>query len=150
MAETRKKLKGRLPVGKVLAKLRIDADETLGQMADRLGVHSVHLSKVESGMVNFSMELANRVLEVYGTDVRNMVSEGSRRLVFKFGEVSAEDWNTLVAIYAKTGRDKSAAPAAPAAPAATPSAPVKPAAKAVPDVDGVDFIDDLDSLDDLD
>lgn len=158
--EVRKKLKGRSPVGKTLAKLRIDLDETLGQMADKLGVHSVHLSKVENGTVNFSLELANKVHSVYGVDLKSMVSEVSKRLVFKADEVPTDDWNILLEIRARIDQGK--AVTAPGTttmavhptnlaplPPITNTAPVKPAPKVVPDVDGVDFIDDLEDLDDL-
>jgi transcriptional regulator with XRE-family HTH domain len=157
--EVRKKLKGRSPVGKTLAKLRIDLDETLGQMADKLGVHSVHLSKVENGTVNFSLELANKVHSVYGVDLKSMVSEVSKRLVFKADEVPTDDWNILLEIRARIDQGKAVTTPGTATVTVHPTnlallpitnaAPVKPAQKVVPDVDGVDFIDDLDDLDDL-
>jgi transcriptional regulator with XRE-family HTH domain len=139
----------RTQAGKELAKIRIDQDETLNRMAERIGVHPVHLSKVTTGTAAFTIGIAERVREVYGVDLTKFVSAQKRRITFELDDLSPEDQATVLAIYGRMANpDSEAKPAAPTPePASTPSP--RPAAKKAAPVGGVDFIDVLDDLDDL-
>jgi predicted transcriptional regulator len=141
-----KKTRTRAPVGKELAKLRIDLDETTGHMAERLGIHAVHLSKVEGGTVAFSSALASKIKDVYGLDLTHMVNEAVvDKVTFHLSKLSPEDRATVLAIQARMKGEKKHESDAVVPPKVT-----RQPAPAVPDVEGVDFIDDLSSLDELD
>lgn len=143
---TIKKTRSRAPVGKELAKIRIDLDETLGYMAERLGVHAVHLSKVEGGLVAFSSALAQKVKEIYQVDLSHMINEiAADKLTFQLSRLSAEDRATIIEIHARMRSRKKDAVVDEA-----PKPVTRPAASAVPDVEGVDFLDDMSGLDELD
>lgn len=143
----------RSPFGKELAKLRIDHDETAGQMSKRLGVHATYLSRLEGGHYPVSMNVALRVREAYGLDLTHMVGSTMGRIVIELEHLSEEDRLLVIDIQERAAQKKleaegvttkSAKVASKAA-----SSPSKTAR--VEDVDGVDFIDDseLDDLDDL-
>ena len=51
--------------GKFLRKLRIDADETQGDMAKRLDVAQSFLSAVENGKKGISKVLCSKILDSY-------------------------------------------------------------------------------------
>lgn len=53
-------------LGKFLRKLRVDNDELMKQMADRLGLASSTLSSIESGRRKASEEFVKKVANVYG------------------------------------------------------------------------------------
>lgn len=142
-----RRARGRAPVGKELAKIRIDHDETVGYMAERVRVHAVHLSKVESGMAAFSAALAAKVKEVYGVDLSHMINEAIvEKITFNMSKLSPEDRATILEIQARTPgmRKKPNKQESPEA-AVNQTRPI-----GVPDVDGVDFLDDTSSLDELD
>jgi predicted transcriptional regulator len=141
-----KKTRTRAPVGKELAKLRIDLDETTGHMAERLGIHAVHLSKVEGGTVAFSSALASKIKDFYGLDLTHMINEAVvDKVTLYLSKLSPEDRATVLAIQARMKGDKKEQSGSVAAPKVVRQPP-----PAVPDVDGVDFLDDLSSLDELD
>ena len=54
------------PFGRFLRKLRIDNDELLGNMADKLGISSAYLSAVENGKKNVTGGLVESVVREYG------------------------------------------------------------------------------------
>lgn len=100
--------RSRTPAGKELAKIRIDQDETLNRMAQRLGVHPVHLSKVTTGTSPFTIGMAERVREVYGADLTQYVDRGKRRIIFELELLSESDQATILSIYAKMTKDRTA------------------------------------------
>lgn len=57
--------KTRTHVGKFLAKLRVDHNETMAQMAVRLGYSAMYLSNVEIGIRNVTKELPERIRAHY-------------------------------------------------------------------------------------
>ena len=56
----------RTPVGKVLAKLRVEYGETVPNQAKRLGYAANYISLVSAGKRGFSSELYKRIFECYG------------------------------------------------------------------------------------
>jgi transcriptional regulator with XRE-family HTH domain len=136
-AKTRSR--SRTVVGKELAKIRIDKDLSLADMARDLNMHPTHLSRVETGALGVSELFIERVKAAYSVDLSKFASEIRKtRLVFDLRQYSDEDAATLMAIYGRKIESKpEAVEAAPA--------PVKAAPK-VADVDGVDFIEDDEEL----
>lgn len=63
--------------GKILRKIRIDCDELLKDMADKIGVSSAYLSAVENGNKSPSEKLTDSIIEKYNFDVET--SEELRR-----------------------------------------------------------------------
>lgn len=61
---------GRKSIGKYLAKLRIDYEETLEQMATSIGISKGTLSNIELGKCAIKSELAKEIVRVYELDDR--------------------------------------------------------------------------------
>ena len=53
------------PVGKYLRKMRIDLDESMDDMALRLGVSKTYLSFIENGTREISQDFANKIMSEY-------------------------------------------------------------------------------------
>lgn len=53
-------------LGKALRKLRIDEMETLGDMADKLGITSSYLSAIEKGKRPAPDGLTDKIADIYG------------------------------------------------------------------------------------
>lgn len=146
MTEKSKRSRARVPVGKELAKIRIDRDETLLEMAKNLGMHNTHLTRVETGVSMFTSEMALKVKDIYGVDLSGMVNVNERKLVFQLADLTPDEISALMAIRDRIVERQSGKAVAPmSAPVAAPVRVVR----APVDNDGVDFIDDLDELDDL-
>ena len=52
-------------LGKLLRKIRIDRDEYMKNMAERLGITSAYLSAIENGKRNMGNALLEKLAEVY-------------------------------------------------------------------------------------
>ena len=66
--------------GKILRKLRIDFDELLKDMAEKVEVSSAYLSAVENGNKSPSENLTNAIIEKYNMDEQ---SENELRMASK-------------------------------------------------------------------
>jgi transcriptional regulator with XRE-family HTH domain len=55
--------------GQFLRKLRIDCDEFLKDMADKLGITSSYLSAVETGNRNIPDDWVEKISQLYGLDM---------------------------------------------------------------------------------
>lgn len=52
-------------LGKLLRKIRVDRDEYMKNMAERLEITSAYLSAIENGKRNMSIALLNKLAEAY-------------------------------------------------------------------------------------
>ncbi|MBR1721675.1 MAG: helix-turn-helix transcriptional regulator [Treponema sp.] len=53
------------PIGKYLRKLRIDLEESMEDMAKRLGISKTYLSFIENGSREISQDFAEKIMEEY-------------------------------------------------------------------------------------
>lgn len=56
------------PLGKALRKLRIDRDQRLFDMAEKVGVTTAFLSAVETGKKSAPADLPTKIADAYGLD----------------------------------------------------------------------------------
>lgn len=146
-----KKARTRSQIGKELAKLRIDLDETVGQMVKRLGLHPTYLSRIESGSYPLTMTVASKIKEVYNVDFSHLVGQLTGRITFDLSEVSEADRKALLEIYERTRSTRQTDGAQRAAETVSSTLTRRSEPENVPDVDGVGFVgeDELSELDDL-
>ena len=66
-------------LGKLLRKIRIDRDEYMKNMAERLGITSAYLSAIENGKRNMGNALLEKLAEVYSLpeDALNELKEAA-------------------------------------------------------------------------
>ena len=82
--------------GKELRKLRIDKDETIHQMAKKLGMSISYLSAIEAGNRNIPGELVNMIIEKYHLDkerseaIRKAEAASAQGVNIDLSTVSAE------------------------------------------------------------
>lgn len=136
-------------VGKELAKVRIDHDETLAQMAAKLDMHPTHLTRVEMGTTGFTSSMANRVKEQYGLDLMHLVAPTERKIQLTIADLTPDELAAALKIQEAVIARKAGRAVAETAPTPV-AAPAQPRKRASEVDDGVDFIDDLSDLDDLD
>lgn len=74
------------PFGKAARKIRIDRSETLGDMADALGISAAFLSSVETGKRNPPDDLVEKIVRYF--DLKGADAQELRRL-------AAESRNTI-------------------------------------------------------
>lgn len=74
-------------IAKFLRKLRIDCDESLGDMADKLGLSAAYLSAIENGKRNAPEDMSDRLFAAY------VLSEEQKR---EFTKILAQSRNRLV------------------------------------------------------
>ena len=83
-------------IAKFLRKLRIDCDESLGDMADRLDLSAAYLSAIENGKRNAPEEMGDRLFEAYGLseeqklEFSKILAESRQRLVIPLGGLGQE------------------------------------------------------------
>lgn len=66
------------PFGKAARKIRIDRSETLGDMADALGISAAFLSSVETGKRNIPENLVEKIVRYF--DLKGADAQELRRL----------------------------------------------------------------------
>lgn len=57
--------KYRTDVGKFLAKIRIDNEDSMSDMADKIGIHKNNLYSIEQGKRDISLKLFKKIVDVY-------------------------------------------------------------------------------------
>ncbi len=83
--------------GKFCRKLRVDNDELLKDMADKIGVASSYLSAVENGKRNVPQEWVDRIARSYSlnalelAELNQAVQESQNTLKMNFEGFSGED-----------------------------------------------------------
>ena len=141
----------RVQFGKELAKIRIDMDETVGDMCKRLDIHPTYLSRIEVGAYPLTIGVAQKIKDVYEKDFFSMITkEATGKVIFHLAQLSEADRNTVLEIHRRYTPAETTSPAEP--PSASKSGVAVAQPSGTPDVDGVDFVgeDELDGLGDLD
>lgn len=137
-----KKSSTRTPLGRELAKLRIDADEQLATMAQKLNINSATLRRYEVGLSAPDLAFFENLKATYGADLSRFYEPGKvkrkGRNFLDLDALTAEQREQIMAILYPASRPLPVKEEA--------SAPARP--RQEPDVDGVGFVDDDD--DDLD
>ena len=70
-------------LGRLLRKLRIDVGETLGDMAEKLGITSSYLSSIEKGKRPTPPGLTNSIADLYSleTEMREQLSTAADKTI---------------------------------------------------------------------
>lgn len=95
------------PLGKFLRKLRIDHDELLRTMAEKLGISMSFLSSVENGKKNMPTEWVSRIPSLYQlndaqkSEFDQSVAESEKGIGVKFEGLSEEKKKISVAFARK-------------------------------------------------
>ncbi len=98
MSKKRKKTE----LGRTLAKIRIDFDETGADMAKKLGISSSQMFNIEVGLANVGYEFIGKVQTVYGLDLTDVIQRGGgmSKITFDLDDLSANDKKTVLGIWA--------------------------------------------------
>lgn len=85
------------PFGKELRKLRIDADEILLNMADKLGITAAYLSSIENGKRDIPKDFIKKISSVYSLSkdqikvLETAMIETQQKIVMTFPEECKEN-----------------------------------------------------------
>ena len=98
MTKKRKKTE----LGRTLAKIRIDFDETGSDMAKRLGISSSQMFNIEVGLAQVGYEFIGKIKEVYSIDLAELMKRGGfmSKITLDLDELSAKDKETVLEIWA--------------------------------------------------
>ena len=83
-------------IGKELRKIRIDNDENINDMAQKIGISIAYLSAIESGKRNIPDNLVKKVVEAYNLDnkkeevLRKAEIESSKRINIDLAHTATE------------------------------------------------------------
>lgn len=160
------KKRKRTELGREIAKLRIDFNETGAEMAEKVGMSASNLFNMETGAVSISFDFIDKIKEVYGKDLEPIYLNdgGLSKVTIELDELSTDERQLAVALWRQsTGRvlpseDQKAIlsavelPGAEATPEAVVEQPSKKRKyKPPPLPDDVGFLseEELDGLDDL-
>ena len=160
----------RAPLGKELGKMRIDADETIAQMGQRLGVHPSTLRMYEGGQRLPDQDFFRQVKAVYGADLSRFYQEPHKSpssVLGRFIMLPDAELEAIKQIFLRNSvpcprivlkalaikRGEKVPDRSRAATTKIAAKPLgKPALKstAPPDIDGIDMVSDDSELDDID
>lgn len=158
----------RTPLGKELGKLRIDNDETVAGMGQRLGVHPSTLRMYESGQRLPDQDFFRQVKSVYGIDLSRFYQEPHKSpssVLGRFMMLPDAELEAIKQIFQRNSvpcprivlraiATKKGEVVPERSRAATTKLAAKPlgkvALKPLPDVDGIDMAADDDDLEDID
>lgn len=76
-------------VGKVLKKIRLNADETLTQMAQKLDMSKAYLSAIENGKRNVPQDLEIKINSIYNLDI-NLKLELNKAIAHQVSSINFE------------------------------------------------------------
>ncbi len=150
-------------LGRTLAKVRIDFDETGADMAKKLGISPSQMFNIEVGLAQVGYEFIGKIKEIYGIDLAEIMQRGGfmSKITLDLDELSQTDKDTVLEIWTRRLTGESPNVPEPTmhvdeAPAAEPVVIVedaKPAPKRrhrpAPPPDDIVFLDESDE-DDLD
>lgn len=147
-------------LGRTLAKVRIDFDETGADMAKKLGISASQMFNIEVGLAQVGYEFIGKIKEVYEIDLSEIMKRGGfmSKITLDLDELSATDRDTVLEIWARRGNGEAPSPTpretAKASVAAIaevlPNAePVRRRRPPAPPPDDIVFLDES-SLDELD
>lgn len=101
MAKKPKRKKTEL--GRTLAKVRIDFDETGADMAKKLGISPSQMFNIEVGLAQVGYEFVGKVKEVYGIELTEIMKRGGfmSKITLDLDELSQADKDTVLEIWAR-------------------------------------------------
>lgn len=101
MAKKPKRKKTEL--GRTLAKIRIDFDETAADMAGKIGVSPSQMFNIEVGLAQVGYELIGKIKEVYEVDLTEIMKRGGfmSKITLDLDELSQADKDTVLEIWAR-------------------------------------------------
>lgn len=100
---------GKTDIGKYLAKLRIENDESMATMAQKIDVSTSFISAVETGKRHMPSTMINKIVDTYSLDDDEKssfykaisTSDCKAEITFKVGE-NAADSNAIALAFAST------------------------------------------------
>lgn len=95
-------------LGRTLAKVRIDFDETGADMAKKLGISASQMFNIEVGIAQVGYEFIGKIKEVYEIDLSEIMKRGGfmSKITLDLDELSATDRDTVLEIWARRGTDE--------------------------------------------
>ncbi len=93
--------------GKELRKLRIDKEENIHTMAQKLGISISYLSAIEAGSRNIPSDMVDKIIEIYELNkerseiLRQAEAESSKEIGIDLSTVSAEQRKLVFALSRK-------------------------------------------------
>ena len=151
------KKRKRTELGREIAKLRIDFNETGAEMADKLGVSPSNLFNIETGATNVPYKIIATIKEVYGKDLDQIYLSGGAmsEVKIQLDELGQEERQLALQLWRKANGMAVDAPimntvTVPSTSVTVKKAPATPTTPPLPD--DVGFIDELsdDELDEID
>lgn len=99
MTKKRKKTE----LGRTLAKIRIDFDQTGAEMANILGISSSQMFNIEVGLAQVGYEFIGKVKELYEIDLADLMKRGGfmSKITLDLDELSQEDKAAVLEIWSK-------------------------------------------------
>lgn len=88
--------------GRILRKIRIDCDEILKDMAEKLNVSAAYLSAVEMGKRNIPEHWVDKIAEFYNlsqeekTDLSNAADNSSKSITLNFENINKSQKETAI------------------------------------------------------
>lgn len=90
-------------LGRTLAKIRIDFDQTGADMAKKLGISSSQMFNIEVGLAQVGYEFIGKVKEVYEVDLTEIMRRGGfvSKITLDLDELSQKDKEIVLAIWSR-------------------------------------------------
>ena len=101
MAKKPKRKKTEL--GRTLAKVRIDFDETGADMAKKLGISASQMFNIEVGLAQVGYEFIDKIKEIYEIDLTEIMQRGGfmSKITLDLDELTQKDKETVLEIWAR-------------------------------------------------
>lgn len=148
-------------LGRTLAKIRIDFDETGAEMAKKLGISASQMFNIEVGIATVGYEFVGHFKKVYEIDLTELMERGGFMSIIKLDldTLCQQDKDTILEIWARAQTGEEPPPAKhildstnsriePAPVKPTADAPVRKRPRSPVLDDGIGFLDE-DSANDL-
>jgi len=90
-------------LGRTLAKVRIDFDETGADMAKKLGISASQMFNIEVGLAQVGYEFIGKIKRVYEIDLTDIMKRGGfmSKITLDLDDLRAEDRDTVLEIWAR-------------------------------------------------
>jgi len=90
-------------LGRTLAKVRIDFDETGADMAKKLGISASQMFNIEVGLAQVGYEFIGKIKEIYGVDLAEIMQRGGfmSKITLDLDELSKADKDTVLEIWTR-------------------------------------------------
>lgn len=90
-------------LGRTLAKVRIDFDETGADMAKKLGISPSQMFNIEVGLAQVGYEFIAKIKEIYGVDLAEIMQRGGfmSKITLDLDELSQTDKDTVLEIWTR-------------------------------------------------